>query len=92
MSLVKILLQLFEKPGIFRLHTGVPGALTKAAEKLLLLPGQLCGRFHHHGDQLISPGLAVDKGDALAPKAEDRAGLGALGNGIADLPVQGGDL
>ena len=59
---------------------------------LLLLPVEAPGGLDVYGDELVAPSPAVDHGDALALEPEGGAGLGALGQGVGHLAVDGGDL
>ena len=58
----------------------------------LLLLVQIFRGLDIDGDVLVAPAPAVQRGDALAPQAEHAAGLGALGDVVLHLAVDGGDL
>ncbi len=71
------------------------GALADGAveltQQILLGGSQLGGGLHHHVEVMVAPELGViHLGDALAAQDEFPAGLGALGDGVGHLAVQGG--
>ena len=70
----------------------IGGGSFKVAQQMLLMVGQMGGNLDVDTHILIAASASVDVLNTLAAQAEDRAGLGALGDGVFDLAVDGRHL
>ena len=86
-----LLLELPEE-GLPLLVVVLAHGLGELLQGLLLLPVEVAGGLDVDRDILVAPAPAVEGGDALALQAEGGAGLGALGDVVLHLAVDGGDL
>ena len=67
------------------------GVRVKLPERLLLFGVKVGGNLNGHLYVLISPAPGVDVLDTLVAQPEDGSGLGALGDVVFYLAVNGGD-
>src|SRR5690606_27335237 len=86
------ILDLLEEAAPARMHL-LARLAREFFEQLALALGQRGRRLHDHAHPLIAAGaVAVQRGDALAPQAEDLAALRAGRDDHLDLAVEGGHL